>query len=51
MARVALAVMAIGVWIALANNDYSIPYQLEDQLWLVALLPAAYLLCVGLLRE
>lgn len=47
----ALAVMAIGAWIILANNDFSVPEDLEDKLWLVALLPAVYLLSVVLLRE
>ncbi|MGD9804288.1 MAG: hypothetical protein AB7E81_20095 [Hyphomicrobiaceae bacterium] len=51
MARLALMVMALGTWIALSRNDFSVPYELEDKLWLVALLPVVYLLCVGLLRE
>ncbi|MGE0768729.1 MAG: hypothetical protein AB7L90_19960 [Hyphomicrobiaceae bacterium] len=51
MARLALALMAVGAYIVLANNEFSIPYELRDKLWLVALFPAVYLLCVGLLRE
>ena len=51
MARLALAVMAIGVWLVFAQNGYSVPYGLEDKLWLVALFPIVYILCIGLLRE
>lgn len=51
MGRLALAVMAGGVWMAWAKNDYSVPYGLEDKLWLVALFPAVYILCITLLRE
>jgi len=51
MTRVTLALMAVVVWVALAQNNYSVPPGLEDHLWLVLLLPAVYLLCISLLRE
>ncbi len=51
MARLALALMAVGGWMVWVNNGYSIPYGLEDKLWLVALFPAVYILCISLLRE
>jgi hypothetical protein len=51
VARLAFAIMAIGVGIVLVNNDFSVPYELRDKLWLVALFPSVYLLCVGLLPE
>jgi hypothetical protein len=51
MARLVLAVMAAGVWLVLSRNDYAVPFELRDHLWLVGLLPVVYLLCIGLLRE
>jgi len=51
MARLALAAMAGGAWMVWADNGYSVPYGLEDKIWLVALLPAVYILCISLLRE
>lgn len=51
MGRLALAVMAGVAWMVWAGNGYSVPYGLEDKLWLVALFPAVYILCISLLRE
>ena len=51
MGRLALAVMAIVVWIAAASNGYAVPDALGDKLWLVALFPAIYILGLGLLSD
>lgn len=51
MARVALVVMAVSVWIGLAKNAYVVPDALTDHLWLVAMFPAVYILGISLLRE
>lgn len=51
MVRFTLAVMGLGALIALSNNNFSVPPELDGKMWLVGLLPAVYLLGVGLLKE
>jgi hypothetical protein len=51
MGRFALSVMAVIAWIAAAKSGYSLSDGLTDNLWLVGLFPATYMLGLALLGD